>query len=492
MKIEKSSLILIGILIIASFLRLYHLPVTPPGLYPDEAMNGSNALESIQTGNYKVFYPENNGREGLFINIQAWFLSVTGIREPWVLRLPSALFGILTVLGLYFLGKELFSKNIGLLAAFFLAISFWHINFSRIGFRAIMAPFFITWGLFFALRALHLNTPTRKWTVSLLAGIVFGLGLNSYIAYRALPLLFVVLYLTFAITKKKIERKNILKAGGWFVIGAIIACIPLGLYFFNNPTDFLGRTSQVSIFSSATPLKDLAFNIVKTVGMLFFSGDWNWRHNIAGRAELFWPIGIFLIIGLFYEITSKKLNGKWKMEKIIPHSSFLILLLWLFLAALPVVISNEGIPHALRSILLIPPLMLFGAIGAERIYHLLKKYFHQRLRTAIVIATISLLALESYASYFITWGGNQNVQGAFAANYVSIGRAINILPQETPKYVIVKAGGTDVRGFPMSTQTVMFITDSFTRDMQREKNIHYILPEQESQIPKEVIVFVLE
>lgn len=153
--LNSKSYILIIILIIATFFRLYNITDLPPGLYPDEAMNGNNALES-----FKIFYPENNGREGLFINIQAVFLKVlmalfNSTPEPWMLRLPSALFGILTVLGIYFLGKELFNKKIALLSSFFLATSFWHINFSRIGFRAIMASFFLIWAIYFLIKSLN-------------------------------------------------------------------------------------------------------------------------------------------------------------------------------------------------------------------------------------------------------------------------------------------------------------------------------------------------
>ncbi len=147
--------ILFIILIIAAFLRLYNITEVPAGLYPDEAMNGNNALEALSTGQFKVFYPENNGREGLFINIQAIFLAIFG-NQPWALRLPSALFGILTVLGIYFLTKELFKdRRVALLSSFLMAVSFWHINFSRIGFRAIMAPFFAVWAIYFLLKSLN-------------------------------------------------------------------------------------------------------------------------------------------------------------------------------------------------------------------------------------------------------------------------------------------------------------------------------------------------
>src|SRR3990167_955982 len=98
---------LILILVIATFFRLWQIQTIPHGLYPDEAMNGNNALEALDTGDFKVFYSENNGREGLFINIQALSLKAFG-NEAWALRLVSALFGILTVAGLYLLTRQLY------------------------------------------------------------------------------------------------------------------------------------------------------------------------------------------------------------------------------------------------------------------------------------------------------------------------------------------------------------------------------------------------
>src|SRR3989344_9535654 len=94
--ITNYYLLITLVIIIAAFFRLYNIMQVPPGLYPDEAMNGNNALEALSsTGHFKVFYPENNGREGLFINIQALSIKLFG-NEPWALRVVSAIFGILT------------------------------------------------------------------------------------------------------------------------------------------------------------------------------------------------------------------------------------------------------------------------------------------------------------------------------------------------------------------------------------------------------------
>src|SRR3989338_2569954 len=135
------KLVLLLILLLAGFFRFWQLDLTPPGLYPDEATNANDVLSSPG----QVFYPNNNGREGLFLNLQ--WLSLTAFGPTiWALRFVPALIGLLTVLGLYFLAQELLSalkykgtyRYFPLLSAFLLATSFWHVNFSRIGFRAIM------------------------------------------------------------------------------------------------------------------------------------------------------------------------------------------------------------------------------------------------------------------------------------------------------------------------------------------------------------------
>lgn len=475
------KIILLLILVIAAFFRLFDLVNLPPGLYPDEAMNGNNALEALRTGGFsarggpalgwKVFYTENNGREGLFINIQALFLKVIGKNEPWVLRLPSAIFGILTVLGIYLLTKELFEdKKIALLSAFLIATSFWHINFSRIGFRAIMAPFFITWTIYLLLLSFR---KLKHWSLPIISGLMYGFGLYSYIAYRATPLILLTVLGFY-------WRKQFLLYTLYFLLFSSIVAAPLGWYFLNNPQDFLGRTAQISIFDSQTPFQDLGRNILKTAGMFNIAGDYNWRHNFSGRPLLFWPVGILFLIGLFFGI------------KNIRSSPNLVLISWLVVAALPVVVSNEGLPHALRAILMAPPVFILSAIGGIKIHQFAQKAVSPRLLSTFYFLLATLLVFEAYFTYFIAWGQHPMVAAHFNQNYVEIARNLNSLPQELPKYVVVKAPGVDVRGIPMPAQTVMFITDTFSAENQKIKNIRYLLPEETAKVPADANVFYLD
>ena len=169
------------ILALAAFFRIWQIESLPPAVYPDEAMNGNDAISAVQTGDYQVFYPENNGREGFYINLIALSFKYFGV-GIWQLKIISIFAGLLTILAAAWLALRLFSGKkaqvISLLTAFFIATSFWHINFSRIGFRAIMAPFFLVWALYFLLRFYKNEGSNFSQTLSaVFGGILFGYGL---------------------------------------------------------------------------------------------------------------------------------------------------------------------------------------------------------------------------------------------------------------------------------------------------------------------------
>ncbi len=508
----KFGAAIVGIIIVATFLRVYHLRTTPPGLYPDEAVNALNAVTANKTGEYKVYYPDNNGREGLFMNIQAIFLkaaSAGGYQyEPWMLRLPSALIGILTVIGIFFFAKELFiDRRIALLAAFFTATNVWHIAFSRIGFRAITAPFFLVWALallLMAYRAGYLEKAKTAITFSILGGIMFGLGFYSYIAYRTAPLLLIPIAIYF---RKYFYSWRIL---GTFLLTTFFVALPIGLYYLHHPADFFGRTSQVSVFSGAHPAQELALNTVKTIGMFLVVGDFNWRHNFAGAPALFWPVALCLIFGIVIAVKNVahhiKQNPLEKpSEKPEARFSFIMLASWIVLAALPVVTSNEGLPHALRSILFIPPVMILAGLGGVMAYDFLGKRYPGiglYLPTALLL---SLLMFQAYNLYFVQWMPREETKSAFAADYTDMAHQIRATDmKDRPIYIIADGGGIDVNiatpwdngvkskvGFPLASQVVMFITDTFMPEDQYAKQIYYVLPGDKDKIPEGAKTFTV-
>ena len=496
---SKRWFIVLLILIVAAVFRFQHIGSVPPGLYPDEAMNGNNALAALETGppagGYKVFYPENNGREGLFIALQAQSIKFLG-NQPWALRLVSAIFGVLTVLGTYFLAAKLFNWQIGALSSFLLAISFWHTLFSRIGFRAIMAPFFLVWGLYFLWRGLQ-GGRLINFAVS---GILWGLGFYTYIAFRAMPLVLILVLLAywaavhkdFSHEKYVFTRDQMTRGLALLLVVFILTFLPLGWYFYNHPADFFGRTGQLSIFASGEILKNFLANTVTTLGMFNFVGDWNWRHNLAGQPLLFWPIGVFFAAGFL-----RAWFKLWRAYKKHGHFSTVqtLLLSWFLVGLLPVIFSNEGLPHALRAIIVAPVVFIFAGEGLWWVYDMTRDWAFQprywlgvkpspaaisgsaiALLAVLIILTIS--AYAEYDKYFNRWATSPNVADAFAQNYLELGQRLNGMPTNIKKYVLVNTGGVLVNNIPMPAQTVMFITDTYAADKQTAQNIYYLTEEQ--------------
>ncbi|KKS66018.1 MAG: hypothetical protein UV36_C0037G0006 [Parcubacteria group bacterium GW2011_GWC2_42_6] len=515
---KKTIVFLLIILALAAFFRFWQLNQIPPGLYPDVAMNGTDAIDAMESGDYRMFYPDNNGREGFFMNLIALNFKYFGV-SILNIKIVAAIFGWLTILGMFLLTRELFSRLkslnkanlLALLVAFFMAVSFWHVNFSRLGFRAIVLPFCLVWCFYFLFKAAAASMPDDnfgghgEWhpnpnsqntndakpraagrvfltiTYWLLAGIFFGLGFHTYISFRVAPLILAPIFifsliaywprLKILVKERKILGnvfKNFYFKDGWygwdiFLFTAILVALPLIFYFGQNPADFMGRTGQVSVLSSANPLQGLIASTIKTLGQFVAVGDFNWRHNIAGSPQIFWPLIPFFIWGFLYSAWQIFRQKNYRADNFMGATIYWTLLIWWGVMLLPSILTNEGLPHALRSIGSIPPAYIFTGLGA----FMFIKFLHRLLQSPrlivaaniLIILSLAALAGAEYWRYFIYWGQNETTRSAFTQLFVDEANYLNSLPATTQKYVIVNAGGVPVPypGGPMVAKAAGYL-----------------------------------
>ena len=157
-------------------------------------------------------------------------------------------------------------------------------------------------------------------------------------------------------------------------VSAILVAFPFLYYFYQHPSEFFGRASETSLLKSAHPFLSLGFNVLKVAGMFNFVGDHNWRHNMSGWPELFWPVGILFvlgtILGAFVLIKSIK-NKAWQNTKFL---NFLILFGATVIMLAPSLVSAEA-PHALRSLGAISFVFIFVGIGTFFVWEKLNKIF---------------------------------------------------------------------------------------------------------------------
>ncbi|MFY9462793.1 MAG: hypothetical protein WAP52_01265, partial [Candidatus Sungiibacteriota bacterium] len=266
-----------------------------------------------------------------------------------------------------------------------------------------------------------------------------------------------------------------------YVFVAFITIIPIGFYFVQHPQDFLNRAGEVSVFATASPAKEFAKSVGLTLQMFFYKGDGNWRHNLAYAPQLHPLVALFFIIGVLVLIRK---STTYKL----PATT---LLFWFSAMILPVALTREGLPHALRAIGMIPPVMILAAFGAHSIRNGINQWARrekikwpqkiaqlERIRRELMIFFILALAvipLATYRDYFLVWANNPETYNAFDTGHLHLGQYLAALPQDTKKYVIVNTLGTMVRGIPMPAQTIMFTTDTFTDEKRAEKNFSYLL-----------------
>src|SRR3990167_7557602 len=143
----KRVLALLGVItFIAVFLRLFNLGKTPIALEWDEVALGYDAYSIIQTGRdqFGHFLPINSRslddwKPPLYVYSAIPGIFLLGLND-FAVRLPSAVFGSLAVVLVFLLVRELFSSHteknqLALLSALFLALSPWHLQFSRAAFE---------------------------------------------------------------------------------------------------------------------------------------------------------------------------------------------------------------------------------------------------------------------------------------------------------------------------------------------------------------------
>ena len=113
----KKYLLLIIALAIGAFLRLYLLSEVPNGLTWDEAGIGYNAYSILKTGRDEhgafmpiIFKSFGDYKPGAYIYLTVPSIAIFGLNE-FAVRFPSALAGILAILGVYLLTREILSSN---------------------------------------------------------------------------------------------------------------------------------------------------------------------------------------------------------------------------------------------------------------------------------------------------------------------------------------------------------------------------------------------
>lgn len=410
---KKSVFVLILIIALAFFLRFYKVTQISPSLNWDEVSIAYNAYSILKTGSdeWGQFLPVHFRSYGEYKLPAQIYLSIPGIAifglNELGVRITPVIYGTLTILVLFFLARTLFKSNlVGMSAAFLLAISPWHIQLTRASFESSLSTFWIVLGIWLLIKGFE----GKKWFV--FAMIPFALSVFTYNSARIFTPFF-LLAVAFIYRKTLVRSKEIIILS---IIVFGILLLPLTPYLLSG--DRSARYKLVSITDDPgliprinenrgnsqlpNPLPRLVHNKITYVSFyfvrnylshftpqfLFISGAPHKQHNVQNMGELYYFQAPFLIIGLI---------GLFKLK----HKFKNLLFSWFFLAFIPVSITGDSIPHALRTLIAVPVYQLISAFGFFISVNWVKKYSNSvKIALSVTLAAVVVVSIGYYLNQY--------------------------------------------------------------------------------------------
>jgi 4-amino-4-deoxy-L-arabinose transferase-like glycosyltransferase len=409
-KTNKLSLIVLFLaILVGAFFRFYKLGVTPRGFYLDEAAMGYDAYSVLKTGKDEfgmpypiIFRSFLDFKTPIYTYLIIPLIPLMDL-TPFSVRFPSALFGVLTLPLLYFLLKKLTSDpDVPLVATIFLAISPWHIIFSRTAYETNIALFFLLLGTYLFLSAIK-----RPWFF-VVSAVSFAI---SFTAYHAERIVVPALVLSLAVYFFKDILQNFKNVAIPAVISILIGLIlVLPTVKLMKTPGFLSRATTLNIFSYKNQMpwgyKKGNTNIekilntpqllsIKEFGALYTSyfsprylfsiGDSGPRSSYPDFGTFFWWQFPLYLVGLYVlikEIENKELK--------------VFILALLFASPIPAALTRD--PYStIRSLPMVIPLIIIMSLGAIKIYQ--TNFFSKSKITSYLLV---LILVASCTKFYIS------------------------------------------------------------------------------------------
>src|SRR5215212_9076319 len=278
---NRSALLFLVVFGLVLFFRIYRLLDVPSQMISDHAEKLLD-VGDVLNGQTSTFFPRNTGREffQFYLTAGIVLLFKTGL-SYLSLKIGTISAGIITVVYIYLLGKEMGNERVGLLAMIFAGIAYWPNIISRYGLRFPFYPAFYAPALYYLVWGLR----KRNRLGFILSGLFLGLGLNGYSPFRVVPFI-IVLAVGLYLLHKQSEGNRREAIWGLIIVAimAFIIFLPLLRYMIENP--------GIVFYRALTRLGNLEQPLPGPAWQIFLSNFWKSMTMFAWDDGEIWPISV--------------------------------------------------------------------------------------------------------------------------------------------------------------------------------------------------------
>jgi len=420
LSVSPWTMVCLLVFALVTFFRFYRLNEVPGEMISDHAEKLLDVYDVLH-GSFSIFFIRNTGREAFQMYLSALMAIIFGTGISFMtLKLGTAIMGLLTAVYMYFLGKEIGNRYVGLFAFLLCGIGYWPNIISRIGLRFTLYSAFTAMALLYFFRGFR----RKKWFDLILAGFFIGIGLQGYSPFRVVPGLIFIGVCLYFIHYWKTGHQKFASYGLIFTgFAAFILFLPLFRYIVDQPDWFLFRTlTRAGEFERPLPgpaWQIFLMNFWRAVIMPFWRNGTIWVHSVPSRPALDVVTAVLYLIGLVTGILRYIQTRDWRIPFLILAVPFLMLPS-IFSLAFP----DEN-PCLNRTSGALVPIFLIAALGMDTFLQNIKKMVRGVSGTWLSGLLASLLILISISqNYNLVFKEYNRIYFEKSLNTSDIGRVI--------------------------------------------------------------------
>lgn len=408
-------LTLILIVVLGGFVRFVGIGQTPAGLNVDEIAIGYDAFSILKTGHdmHDIYLPISFRSLGdykapFYIYLTSISIYLFGLNE-FAVRFMSAFFGTLAIVATFFLAHLIFKDyKLSLLGALFLAISPWHVFYSRIVSEAQVAACFVIIGI-----AALIKLREERFAWGIVSTLFLSISMYTYHSEKIFVPLFLLTWSFYNKEWLKLHKTKHL----YLLIFAFILLLPLIIDYFLGQGST--RATQQSIFSDSNFIRQVAVSQIGNTNIWFneiyrfLNDDWILVVFFSIRKYLSFLQPDFLYLnalpmvklgqnglGVMYMFQMPAfIFGIYRILKIKTENRY-ILLLWVLVGFLPAAITLAE-HHAVRTLVIVPIFSIISAIGLFGIIELISKYKNKPVTFLIISVFLGFMLLNFLQAYLM-------------------------------------------------------------------------------------------
>lgn len=382
------------VILFSLILRLYQLAEIP-GEWFGDISNVHEYTQQVMKGEWPFYFFQSPGP--LYHYLIAPFIWFVPYQGYVTYKLASVLVGMLGILGTYLVGRELFSKRLGLLAAWVMSFSFWPLIWSRLGNSQVVIPVIFSFSLYFFIR----YAKKRSTMSLLLSAAISSLGWYTYPQTFVFVPIFVFSYVCYLKITKQMRKR--IKEMVLVSVILIAGFLPFLHILTSQPDNFGssgyvgGKVLPVFLMDPKKAAGETVSNFARTLGMFVARGDQTFRVNVSNSPITDRASFLFLILGIIYLIVHKK------------HFKLLYLILLICFLILPAIVPGTPsgeIPSSSRTIAIQPIIYILISLGMYFIVSFSKKKHLLPLLTGAVIIGGCVISYANISKYFVLYPEN--------------------------------------------------------------------------------------